>query len=185
MTSPAFGDYQLEIYGAGLRGVVPTFPMAFAELEARAAQALPPPVLSYVADGAGSEHTQRANVSAFRRWGLMPRMFVGAAKRDMSVELFGMTLPSPLFMAPIGVIGLCAQDGHGDLATAAAAARTGVPMVASTLSVDPMEDVAGRLAAPPASSSSTRPPTGTWPRAWCPGPKPRASGASWSRSTRG
>ena len=129
MTSPAFGDYQLEIYGAGLRGVIPTFPMGFAELEARAAQALPPPVLSYVAGGAGSEHTQRANVSAFRRWGLMPRMFVGAAKRDMSVELFGMTLPSPLFMAPIGVIGLCAQDGHGDLATAAAAARTGVPML--------------------------------------------------------
>jgi lactate 2-monooxygenase len=41
MTSPqgAFGDYQLEIYGAGLRGVLPRFPMAFAELEARAEQA--------------------------------------------------------------------------------------------------------------------------------------------------
>jgi lactate 2-monooxygenase len=149
MTSPAFGDYQLEIYGAGLRGVVPAFPMAFAELEARAARALPPSVLSYVAGGAGSEHTQQANVSAFRRWGLMPRMFVGATKRDLSVELFGMTLPSPLFMAPIGVLGLCAQDGHGDLAAAAAAARTGVPMVASTLSVDSMEDVAGRFGGTP------------------------------------
>ena len=29
------------------------------------------------------------------------------------------------FLAPIGVIGLCAQDGHGDIATAQAAARTG------------------------------------------------------------
>src|SRR6202012_4275968 len=112
------------------------------ELEARAAQALPPSVLSYVAGGAGSEHTQRANVSAFRRLGVMPRMFGGATRRDLSVELFGMRLPSPVFMAPIGVIGLCAQDGHGDLATAAAAARTGVPMVASTLTVDPMEEVA-------------------------------------------
>ncbi|HEV2936560.1 MAG TPA: alpha-hydroxy-acid oxidizing protein [Streptosporangiaceae bacterium] len=148
-TGPAFGDYQLEIYGAGLRGVLPAFPMAFAELEARAAQALPPSVLSYVAGGAGTEHTQRANVGAFAQWGLMPRMFVGAAKRDMSVELFGMRMPSPLFMAPIGVIGLCAQDGHGDLATAAAAARTGVPMIASTLSVDPMEDVAARLGSTP------------------------------------
>ena len=57
MTSPqgAFGDYQLEIYGAGLQGVLPRFPMAFAELEARAEQALPPSVLSYVAGGAGSE----------------------------------------------------------------------------------------------------------------------------------
>jgi len=149
MTEPAFGDYQLEIYGAGLRGVLPAFPMAFAELEARAAQALPPSILSYVAGGAGGEYTQRANVSAFRRWGLIPRMFVGATRRDLSVELFGMTLPSPLFMAPIGVIGLCAQDGHGDLATAAAAARTGVPMVASTLSVDPLEDVAAQFGGTP------------------------------------
>src|SRR5260370_19023117 len=123
--------------------------MAFAELEARAAQALPPSVLSYVAGGAGSEHTQRANVSAFGRGGLIPRMFVGAARRDLSVNLFGMTLPSPLFMAPIGVIGLCAQDGHGDLATAAAAARTGVPMLASTFSVDPLEDVAPRFGGTP------------------------------------
>jgi lactate 2-monooxygenase len=152
MTSPrpaAFGDYQLEIYLGGLEGVLPRFPMAYAELEARAAQALPPSVLSYVAGSAGAEHTERANVSAFRRWGLIPRMFVGAAERDLSVELFGMRLPSPLLMAPIGVLGLCAQDEHGDLATAAAAERTGVPMIASTLSVDPMEDVAARFGGTP------------------------------------
>jgi lactate 2-monooxygenase len=76
-------------------------------------------------------------------------MFVGAKERDLSVELFGMKLPTPVFMAPIGVIGLCAQDGHGDLATARAAARTGVPMVASTLTVDPMEDVAAEFAETP------------------------------------
>ena len=106
-------------------------------------------MLSYVAGGAGIEHTQRANVSAFRQWGLIPRMFVGAAQRDLSVELFGMGLPSPLLMAPIGVIGLCAQDGHGDLATAAAAARTGVPMIASTLAVDPLEQVAAGFGGTP------------------------------------
>jgi lactate 2-monooxygenase len=140
-----FGDYQNEIYLQGLAGVVPSFPMAFAEWEAKAQMALPPSVWSYVAGGAGDERTQRANCTAFERWGLMPRMFAGAAQRDLSVELLGLTLPAPVFMAPIGVIGLCAQDGHGDVATARAAARTGVPMVASTLSVDPMEDVAGAL----------------------------------------
>src|ERR1700749_1932484 len=56
-----------------------------------------------------------------------------------------MSLPSPLLMAPVGVIGICAQDGHGDLATARAAARTGVPMVGSTLMADPMEEVAAAL----------------------------------------
>lgn len=138
----AFGDFQNEIYFNGLRGVVPALPVSFAELAERAQAALPPSVWSYVAGGAGDERTQRANVAAFDRWGVIPRMFVGAEQRDLSVELFGSTWPAPVFMAPVGVIGLCAQDGHGDLATARAAARTGVPMVASTLSVDPMEDVA-------------------------------------------
>jgi hypothetical protein len=111
-----FGDYQNEIYTGGLSGVLPALPMEFQELEARARAALSLSLLSYVAGGAGDESTQRANVSAFLRWGLVPRMMAGAARRDMSVNLFGTRLPSPLFMAPVGVIGLCAQDGRGQLA---------------------------------------------------------------------
>jgi lactate 2-monooxygenase len=147
--APAFGDFQNEIYFDGLRGIVPNLPMSFAELESRAAHALPPSVLSYVAGGAGDEHTQRVNVATFAQWGLVPRMLVGASKRDLSVDLFGLRLPSPVLLAPIGVIGLCAQDGHGDLATAEAAARTRVPMIASTLSADPMEEVAARFGETP------------------------------------
>ncbi|AVH54663.1 MULTISPECIES: alpha-hydroxy-acid oxidizing protein [Streptomyces] len=100
---------------------------------------------SYVAGGAGDEHTQDLNVSAFDDWGLIPRMLVDGAQRDLSIELCGLSLPSPLLMAPVGVIGLCAQDGHGDLAVARASARTGVPMIASTLTVDPMEAVAAQI----------------------------------------
>ncbi|GAA2359679.1 lactate 2-monooxygenase [Saccharopolyspora halophila] len=145
----SYGDYQLEIYLNGLSGVVPDLPMEFQELERRAEQALPPSVWSYVRGGAGSERTQRANVEAFDGWGLLPRMFRGATDRDLSVEMFGMRFPSPVFMAPIGVLGICAQDDRGDLATARAAARTGVPMVASTLSNDPLEDVAGEFGETP------------------------------------
>ncbi|GAA1840423.1 lactate 2-monooxygenase [Pseudonocardia ailaonensis] len=141
----AYGDYQLEIYLAGTRGRQPRFPVDFAGLEERAAQALPPWVLSYVAGGAGDEGTQRANVEAFGRWGLPPRMLVGATERDLSVSLFGIDLPHPLFLCPIGVLGICSQDLHGDLATARAAARAGVPMIASTLSQDPLEQVAEAL----------------------------------------
>ncbi|MGI5517285.1 alpha-hydroxy-acid oxidizing protein [Streptomyces sp. CA-106131] len=141
----AYGDYQDEIYLDGLRGVVPRLPMTYDELEPLAQAAMPASVRSYVMAGSGDEHTQRANVTALGRWGLTPRMMVGATERDLSVDLFGMHLPSPLFMAPIGVIGLCAQDGHGDLATARAAARTAVPMVASTLTVDPLEGVAAEF----------------------------------------
>lgn len=54
-TPPApHGGYQPEIYAAGLGGVVPALPMAYPELGARAAQALPPSVVSYIAGGAGT-----------------------------------------------------------------------------------------------------------------------------------
>ncbi len=102
----------------------------------RARAALPPSVLTYMQSGCGDEQTQDVNARAFGHWGLVPRMMVDCTIRDLSVEMFGLKLPSPLFLSPIGIIGLCAQDGHGDLATARAAAATWVPMVASTLSND-------------------------------------------------
>lgn len=144
-----FGDYQSEIYLQGLNGATPPLPMDYAGLEARASAAMPPAVWSYVSGGAGDESTQRANVAAFERWGLIPRMLVGANERQVSVEMFGMTLPAPVFMAPIGVIGICAQDGHGDLAAARAAAATGVPMMASVFGADPLEDVAAEFGSTP------------------------------------
>jgi lactate 2-monooxygenase len=144
-----FGDLQLDIYFDGLDGRFPRFPVDFASLERKAEEILPWWVHSYVAGGCGDEHTQRLNVSAFRRWGIVPRMLNGAYERDLSVSLLGMELPSPLMMSPIGVIGLCAQDFHGDLQVAEAASRTGVPMIASTLTMDPMEDVAARFGSTP------------------------------------
>ncbi|OMC03867.1 lactate 2-monooxygenase [Mycobacterium sp. NS-7484] len=145
----AYGDFQLEIYLQGLSGVLPTMPMDYAALEAKAQAAMPASVWSYVAGGAGDERTQRVNRTAFDRWGLIPRMLNAHRDRDLSVEMFGLTLPSPLFMAPIGVLGICGQDGHGDLAGARAAARTGVPMVLSTLTEDPLEDVATEFGGTP------------------------------------
>jgi len=142
---PAFGDYQNEIYFNGLRGIRPKVPVNFKLLEERACAALPPSVISYVRGGCGDERTQDFNVAAFDRWGLVPRMLVDCSQRDLSVDVFGLKLPTPLFMSPIGVISICAQDGRGDVATARAAAKTGVPMVASTLSGDPLETVAKEL----------------------------------------
>jgi lactate 2-monooxygenase len=141
----SFADYQNELYDRGLHGHAPPYPIRFSDLEEKAAATLPPKVRGYVVGGAGDEHTQRANREAFTRWGLYPRMFVAPEERDMSIELFGIKLPSPIFMTPNGVIGVCAQDGHGDLACARASAQTGVPFFAGTLSADPMEEVAAEL----------------------------------------
>jgi lactate 2-monooxygenase len=136
-----FGDYQLAIYLAGLEGTVPEWPVDFATLEQRAEAAMPPSLLTYVQGGCGDELTQRRNASAFAHWGMVPRMMVDSARRDLSADLFGTRLASPLFMAPIGVTGLCTPDSHGDLAAAQAAAATGVPLCASTLANDRLEDV--------------------------------------------
>jgi lactate 2-monooxygenase len=55
---------------------------------------MPASLVSYVAGGCGDDSAQKANVAAFDKWGLWPRMFVGAKRRDLSIDLFGVRLPS-------------------------------------------------------------------------------------------
>lgn len=136
-----YGAMQNEIYNAGLRGILPAFPVDFATLEKRAHQALGTSLTNYVAGGCGDEHTQDQNAAAFHHWGMVPRMMVDCSVRDLSIELFGRRYPTPLFMAPIGLNGEASQDRHGDIAAARASALTGVPFCASTLANDPLEDV--------------------------------------------
>ncbi len=145
-----FGAMQNEIYNAGLRGVLPTFPVDFATLEKRAHEALGPSLTNYVAGGCGDEHTQDQNSAAFHHWGMVPRMMVDCSERDFSIELFGHRYPTPLFMAPIGLNGEASQDRHGDMAAARASALTGVPFCVSTLANDPLEDVKAACADTPA-----------------------------------
>ena len=72
---PPFGDYYREIYAKGmLAGERPTLPIAWAELEERARESLDDRAIAYVFGGAGSEDTMRANLEAFRRWRIIPRV---------------------------------------------------------------------------------------------------------------
>lgn len=144
-----YGDLQTQIYQGGLRGVLPDYPVDFATLEKRAENALSPSILNYIQGGCGDEHTQRSNADAFHHWGMVPRMLVDCATRDLSIDLFGLKLPSPVFMAPIGVNGEMTQDQRGDIAAAQASAATGVPFCASTLSNSPLEEVAKAAGATP------------------------------------
>ena len=67
-------------------------------------------------------------------------MLVNATVRDISVELFGKKYSSPLLVAPVGVQSIMHSDG--ELATARACEKVGVPMILSTASSKNMEDVA-------------------------------------------
>lgn len=142
---PNYADFNLGIYLNGLGGQKPPYPVTYEGWRAAAEALLDPVTFDYVDGGAGSESTQRGNASAFDHWSLYPRMLRGVAERDLSVELFGRTYPTPLLMAPIGVLGIMHESMHGDLEGARAAAATGVPWIGSTLMQDPMETVAAEL----------------------------------------
>jgi lactate 2-monooxygenase len=131
---------QFEIYQLGLAGKKISVPIPLAQLEKKAAEVLPPPAYDYVAGGASGERTLRANLAAFDRWRIVPRMLRDVSQRDLSVELLGHTLPAPVLLGPVGVQGIL--HAEGDLGSARAAATLGIPFVLSTLSSRSMEDVA-------------------------------------------
>jgi lactate 2-monooxygenase len=136
-------DVQNAIYVSGES----PWPITPDEWEARAAEALEAGPFDYIAGGAGSESTMQANLEAFARWRLRPRMLTGNAERELSVEVLGTRSPAPFLLAPIGVLSI-AHEG-GELAVARAAAATGVPLVLSSASSHSLEDVAEEMGAAP------------------------------------
>jgi lactate 2-monooxygenase len=139
---PLFGDYYREIYAKGmLAGERPTLPIAWGELEQRARESLDDRAIAYIFGGAGSEDTMRENLEAFRRWRIVPRVLrQDLSVRDLSVELLGTSMPAPVLLAPIGVQTLLHEEG--ELASARAAAAVGLPLITSTASATPLEEVA-------------------------------------------
>jgi isopentenyl diphosphate isomerase/L-lactate dehydrogenase-like FMN-dependent dehydrogenase len=131
---------QLGNYELGLSGKTPDQPNSVDELAHRAKKELDPEKYDYLAGGAGSEETMRANREAFRRWRLVPRVLRDVARRDLAVEVLGRRLPAPLMLAPIGVQGILHKDA--ELAVARGVAPLGVPLILSTVSSTTMEDVA-------------------------------------------
>jgi lactate 2-monooxygenase len=144
-----FGDFQLGVYADAVKGVNSRYPFDYQSVERKAAEALPDWVYRYVSAAAGDGRTQRANIAAYSRYGIVPRMMVSPPERDLSIDLFDKHLESPIFMCPIGLIGLCAPDFQGDLAAARASAETGVPFTLSTFSQTPLENVAKQTGATP------------------------------------
>ncbi len=134
---------QRAIYVAGVGGRRPVVPVAQRELEKAAQAAMTPEAWAYIAGGAGRESTMDANRAAFEKWRIVPRVLRNVEKRDLSIELFGRRLPSPLLLSPIGVLEMAHREA--DLAVAKAAAATGVPMIFSNQASVPMETCAAAM----------------------------------------
>ena len=95
------------------------------------------------AGGAGLERTVDANRRAFDRWRILPHMLNDVSQRDASIDLFGVTLPGPFLLAPVGVLEMAHRQA--DVAVAKAAAAEGVPMIFSSQASRPMEECAAAM----------------------------------------
>jgi lactate 2-monooxygenase len=123
------------------------WPVGYEAWELAAGSVLDQASFDYIAGGAGSEMTMRANREAFYRRRLVPRMLRGTAERELSVEVLGARSPHPFLLAPVGVQGIAHADA--ELATARAARATRTPMIISSAASTPMEPIAEALGETP------------------------------------
>lgn len=134
------GDIQNAIYLGGLSGQRPVVPTSPRALRQAARGALAPETYDYVAGSAGTESTARANVAAFRRYRIVPRMLSGVTAREYAATVAGQQLSVPVLAAPVGVLDIVHPEA--ELAVARACAAAGITMVTSTQASTPMEQVA-------------------------------------------
>jgi lactate 2-monooxygenase len=118
----------------------PEWPVTADDWDDAAREKLDDGAYGYIAGGAGAEQTMRANLDAFAKWQIRPRMLTGNASRDISVEVLGMRSPAPFFLAPVGVLSIASEEAEVGVAKAAAA--SGVPMILSTAATHSIEQVA-------------------------------------------
>src|SRR5579863_8975385 len=117
-----------------------------AALRALAEKRLPRTLFDMVDGAAGDEITMRANETALAVLELAPKLLAGAPKRDQSVELFGVSLSSPVIIGPTGLAGLLWP--HAELAAARAAARFGTIYCTSHASTATIEEIGAAAPGP-------------------------------------
>ncbi|KMY55830.1 lactate 2-monooxygenase [Bacillus sp. FJAT-27231] len=132
-------DIQMKFYQSGDEGAK-LLPVSIKEWEERARKILAAGPFDYVNGGAGAGDTMRANLEAFQKYQIQPRICRNVEKRDLTIKLFGKSIPVPILLAPIGVNSILHPEA--ELAPAKAAAKLGVPYILSNVSTKSMEEVA-------------------------------------------
>ncbi|MEK4027526.1 alpha-hydroxy-acid oxidizing protein [Pseudobacillus sp. FSL P4-0506] len=132
-------DIQMKFYQSGDEGAK-LLPVSIKEWEEKAKKTLAAGPFDYVNGGAGAGDTMRANLEAFQKYQLRPRICRDVSKRDLTIKLFDQSIPVPIFLAPIGVNSILHPEA--ELAPAKAAAQLGVPYILSNVSTKSMEEVA-------------------------------------------
>jgi len=124
-------------------GLAPATVLDYRELARRR---LPRQLFDYVDGGAYEERTMRANTADLERLLLRQVVMRDVSERDPGVEVLGERSALPIVLGPVGLAGMLAPRAEVQAARAAEAA--GVPFVESTVSICPIEEVAGATSNP-------------------------------------
>jgi (S)-3,5-dihydroxyphenylglycine transaminase len=121
-------------------------PLTLADYAVLAEQRLSPGVWDFLAGGAGEECTLGANLAAFDRIRLRPRVLTGSGEPDLRTRILGADWAAPLGIAPMAYHTLA--DTEGEVATVRAAGDAGLPCVISTFAGRTVEQIAAAATAP-------------------------------------
>src|SRR5688572_11638490 len=117
------------------------------DFEDAARRVLSPAHWGYMASGVDDDQTVRRNREGFTRFALRPRRLVDVSKIDTTIDVFGSTWATPIFLCPVGGHRMFHADG--ELAVARAARAKNTVQMLSTATSTPVEDVGRALGTPP------------------------------------
>ena len=117
------------------------------DFEPLAKKALSPAHWGYLSSGVDDDLTVRMNREAMEHYEIRARRLVGAAKPDLTFELFGKVWQLPIYFSAVSAQRAFHPDG--ELGTARAAKAKKVVQMLSTVSSTSVEDVAKALGEPP------------------------------------
>ncbi|KAI4124036.1 MAG: hypothetical protein LQ347_005890 [Umbilicaria vellea] len=110
------------------------------ELEKLAAERMDKQTRDYYNEGADSSSTLLENIQAYKKYRIRPRVLRDISLIDTSASLFGTRTSIPLGVAPTAM--QCLAHPDGELATARACRKAGIPMGLSSFATTSLEDVA-------------------------------------------
>ena len=116
------------------------------EFEPLARKVLPPAHFAYLATGVDDDATVRLNHEAYQHVQIRSRRLVNVEKLDTSIQLFGTTWETPIFLCPVSA--MKAFHPEGEVAVARAAAKKHHLQILSTVASSSVEEVTAARGAP-------------------------------------
>jgi L-lactate dehydrogenase (cytochrome) len=110
------------------------------DLRILAKKRVPRMFYQYADSGSWTESTYRANSDDFQKILLRQRVAINMENRSTASTMIGQKVAMPVAIAPTGLTGM--QCADGEIKTANAAKKFGIPFTLSTMSICSIEDVA-------------------------------------------